>query len=502
MRLMSILPILLSAAVISCSCSGCGEDQSGKDPVIPDDGNKEEPVDGASVWTTTFDKSVDFMKSVVEYGKAATMSPKAVRFTEDEYQTVEGFGLAVTQAACYNLLKMSGSDRTRFLKELFSVEEGAGSSLIRVCIGGSDFSMDEFTCCDEEGIEHFAMHDLDKKYLFPILDEIYEINPDVQIIGSPWSCPRWMKLDLNLNSGYNSWTSGRLNPKYYPDYATYFVKWIQAMEERGYKVRAVTLQNEPLNHGNSMSLYMPWEDQRDFLAVIGPAFEKAGIKTEILLFDHNYNYDNQSDQSKYPLKVFASEAGKYASGSAWHNYGGSVGELDSIHSAYPDKGIWFTEASIGTWNYDWHQFGGQFQEDMREIFFGTLRRYGKGVTLWNLMLDSDRKPYRPGGCSTCYGAASINSSSYSYGSIDRKSHWYDVAHCSVAVRPGAVRIGTTGYTAASISYLAFRNPDGSYGVIILNESSNDDQFVFAGKAHSVSVMVPGKSVVSVLWKDE
>ncbi len=274
MRLMSILPILLSAAVISCSCSGCGEDQSGKDPVIPDDGNKEEPVDGASVWTTTFDKSVDFMKSVVEYGKAATMSPKAVRFTEDEYQTVEGFGLAVTQAACYNLLKMSGSDRTRFLKELFSVEEGAGSSLIRVCIGGSDFSMDEFTCCDEEGIEHFAMHDLDKKYLFPILDEIYEINPDVQIIGSPWSCPRWMKLDLNLNSGYNSWTSGRLNPKYYSDYATYFVKWIQAMEERGYKVRAVTLQNEPLNHGNSMSLYMPWEDQRDFLAVIGPAFDQ------------------------------------------------------------------------------------------------------------------------------------------------------------------------------------------------------------------------------------
>ena len=247
---------------------------------------------------------------------------------------------------------------------------------------------------------------------------------------------------------------------------------------------------------------MPWEDQRDFLAVIGPAFEKAGIKTEILLFDHNYNYDNQGDQSKYPLKVFASDAGKYASGSAWHNYGGSVGELDSIHSAYPDKGIWFTEASIGTWNYDWHQFGGQFQEDMREIFFGTLKRYGKGVTLWNLMLDNDRKPYRPGGCSTCYGAVTINNSSYSYGSIDRKSHWYDVAHCSVAIRPGAVRIGTTGYTAASVSYLAFRNPDGSYGVIILNESDKDDQFVFAGKAHSVSVTAPGKSVVSVLWKDE
>ena len=117
-------------------------------------------------------------------------------------------------------------------------------------------------------------------------------------------------------------------------------------------MKYVTLQNEPLNHGNSMSLYMPWEDQRDFLKVVGPAFEKAGLKTQILLFDHNYNYDNQADQRNYPLKIYADpEAAKYAAGSAWHNYGGNVSELDKIHQEAPEKGIWFTEASIGTWNY-------------------------------------------------------------------------------------------------------------------------------------------------------
>ncbi len=501
MNKLIMLPLVAGAMFWSCGCSMPEENKKDDGKPSEEQTPPVEDKDLAKTWTTSFDKSYDLKTASLEYGKAASMSPKIVRFTDETYQTVDGFGLAVTQASCYNLLKMSADDRTKVLKELFSPTEGAGSSLIRVCIGGSDFSMDEFTCCDTKGIENFAIHQLDKDYLFPVLDEIYAINPDVQIIGSPWSCPRWMKMNVDGTGAYNSWTSGRLNPLYYDDYATYFVKWIQAMEARGYKIKAVTLQNEPLNHGNSMSLYMPWQDQRDFLAVIGPAFEKAGITTEIILFDHNYNYDGQGDQYRYPVQIYGTPAGKYAAGSGWHNYGGSVSELDAIYSAYPDKGIWFTEASIGTWNYDYNKFGGQFDEDMREIFFGTLKRGGKGVTLWNMMLDVDSKPYRPGGCSTCYGALNIGKS-YTYGSVEKYSHWYDVVHCSLVVKPGAVRIGTSGYTAKGVTYLAFRNPDGSYGVLFLNEGSSEEQFVFAGSARSVTLSVPAKSVVSLLWTDK
>ena len=252
-----------------------------------------------------------------------------------------------------------------------------------------------------------------------------------------------------------------------------------------------------------MSLYMPWQDQRDFLKVIGPAFKAAGITTEILLFDHNYNYDNNGDNKDYPLKIYAdAEATKYAAGSAWHNYGGSVSTLDGVHSSYPDKKILFTEASIGKWNYDGHGLGGQIREDMREIFFGTIKRGGRGVTLWNMMLDEKNSPHRgEGACATCYGAIDVNTSSYSYASLDRKSHYYDVVHASVAVKPGAVLIGTDGYTAKSVQYLAFRNPDGSYGILILNESGSEATFVFTSSAHSVTVKSPSMSVQSVTWKD-
>lgn len=493
----------LVSVLVLCSCACVNkEDQGGDNPPVNPDPT---PVvtEGATVYTTTFDRSRAFSKSTVAFGKAATMSPNVVRLTADTFQTIDGFGLAITQASCYNLLKMSASDRKVLLKELFSPTEGAGSSLIRVCIGGSDFSMDEYTWCDTKGIENFAVHPSENQYLFPILDEIYEINPNVQIIGSPWSCPKWMKRAVDSSAPYDSWTSGRLNPIYYSDYATYFVKWIQEMQKRGYKILGVTLQNEPLNHGNSMSLYMPWDDQADFLKVIGPAFAKAGLsQVKIMLFDHNYNYDGQESQNRYPLKIYSDpEATKYAAGSAWHSYGGSVSELDAIHNAAPEKGIWFTEASIGTWNYDSHGFGGQLQEDFREIVMGTLKRYGKGITLWNLMLDDERKPYRPGGCSTCYGAVSVNHISYSLSSVDRKSHWYDVLHTSAVIQPGAVRVGTEGHTASGVTYLAFRNPDTSTGVIFLNEGNADQQFVFANSAHSVPISVPAKSVVSAIWKD-
>ena len=234
-------------AFCSCSCKGTSpEPDPGPDPAV---------VYDATLWTTTFDKSRDFVKSGVAFDQSSPQSPNAVRFTDETFQTVDGFGLAITQASCFNLLKMSQEDRTRLLTELFSPTEGAGSSLIRVCIGGSDFSMDEYTWCDKEGMSNFAVHDSENQFLFPILDEIYKINPNVQIIGSPWSCPRWMKMDVQgKGNAMDSWTSGRLNPKYYADYAEYFVKWVQEMQKRGYKVKYVTLQNEPLNHGNSMSL--------------------------------------------------------------------------------------------------------------------------------------------------------------------------------------------------------------------------------------------------------
>lgn len=483
MRMNALLSLLLLAL------SAC------QDAVRPE----PEPVAEATVYTTSAG-GLRLAESKIPLMRPSTAAAYRVLPTGKTFQTVDGFGLAITQASCYNLLKMSPADRTAFLTEVFDRERGMGSSLIRVCIGGSDFSMDEFTWCDEPGLEHFAVHPLDEQYLFPILDEIYAINPAVKIIASPWSAPLWMKVGEDGKTPHSQWYAGHLGEAYYQDYAQYFVRWIREMQRRGYDILAVTLQNEPLNRGNSMSTYMSWQEQSNFIKwAIGPAFVAAGLQTKVLVFDHNYSYDGDYGQQDYPAHIFEDpEAGRYVHGSAWHNYGGSVSVLDGVHERFPDKEIYFTEASIGTWNYS---FEDCLIHDFRDIFLGTLGRWGKGVTLWNLMLDYQGKPFRPRGCSTCYGAVSIDASDYSLESIVRNSHYYDVAHCSKVLQPGAVRLGTSGYSAAGLAYQLYRNPDGSYAALILNETGSDALLNFVTDNYAVACRIPARAVQSVTWQE-
>ena len=483
MRMHTLLPLLLLALT---ACQG---------KIQPE----PEPVREATAYTTSVG-GLRLAESKIPLMRPSTAAAYRVLQTGKAFQTVDGFGLAITQASCYNLLKMSPDDRTAFLTEVFDRERGMGSSLIRVCIGGSDFSMDEFTWCDEPGLEHFAVHPLDEQYLFPILDEIYAINPAVKIIASPWSAPLWMKVGEDGKTPHSQWYAGHLGEAYYQDYAQYFVRWIREMQRRGYDILAVTLQNEPLNRGNSMSTYMSWQEQSNFIKwAIGPAFAAAGLTTKVLVFDHNYSYDGDYGQQDYPAHIFEDpEAGRYVHGSAWHNYGGSVSVLDGVHARFPDKEIYFTEASIGTWNYS---FEDCLINDFRDIFLGTLGRYGKGVTLWNLMLDYQGKPFRPRGCSTCYGAVSIAADDYSLASVVRNSHFYDVAHCSKVLLPGAVRLGTSGYKAAGLTYQVYRNPDGSYAALILNEGGSEAQVCFVTDKHSVACRIPARAVQSVIWTE-
>lgn len=480
-------------AACNPSDNGKGDGGSGPEPPVKVTGD-------VLTWTTTADRSSLFKAEGYDFDNGS-MSPHVVDIDKSRrYQTVDGFGAAITGATGYNLMHMTQEDRTAFLTELFG-KDNIGSSLIRVSIGASDFpaSGSEFTWCDVEGpaenpLQNFAPHQDDLDYLIPVLKEIYAINPDVKIIGSPWSAPMWMKEE-------RSWTSASLRKDCYKVYADYFVKWIQYMEGQGFDIYAVTPQNEPLNYGNSMSMHMDWNEQRDFIKEgLGPAFEAAGLDTKILVFDHNFNYDGDKDNLEYPLRIYEdAAASKYVAGSAWHNYGGDVSELDKIVSAYPDKEIYFTEASIGEWNYSFEKC---LMNDFSSIFIGTLSRMGKGVTLWNLMLDDKKGPFSPapGSCKTCYGAVDIMSSDYK--TINYRTHYYQIAHASRVIKPGAVRIGTSGYEPSGVEYLAFENPDGSIGVIIVSKSSEDQTLVFStGGDHTASCKVPAKSLVSVLWND-
>lgn len=73
------------------------------------------------------------------------------------------------------------------MKRTFSESDGMGQSYVRIAIGCSDFSLSEYTCCDQKGIEHFALQEEELKYIIPVLKEILAINPQLKIMGTPWT---------------------------------------------------------------------------------------------------------------------------------------------------------------------------------------------------------------------------------------------------------------------------------------------------------------------------
>lgn len=414
------------------------------------------------------------------------------------YQTIDGFGAAITGATAYNLMQMTPENRAAFLRETFSPTDGFGMNYVRVCIGCSDFSLSDYTCCDTPGIENFALTAEETDYVIPVLKEILAINPSLKIMASPWTAPRWMKVnDPVERKPFESWTSGHLNPDCYADYAEYFVKWLKAFKDQGIDIYSITLQNEPLNRGNSASMFMGWDEQRDFIkTAVGPAFRREGIDTKIYAFDHNYNYDNMPDQQGYPMRIYEDpEASQYIAGAAYHNYGGRVDELDRVHDAYPDKELVFSESTAGFWN-DGRNLEARLIPDMREIALGTVNRNSRGAIIWNLMLDANRGPNRPGGCTTGFGAVDIDST---YTNITRNSFYYIMAHMSGVVDSEAVRVASSGYSPQGLTYSAFVNPDGSHAFVACNGQDSELSFDVADGTTTFPLTLPAGTIISARW---
>lgn len=490
--------ILLSLLISSSSCKKSGANAE-------ETSDKNERKSDVEVYVTTADKSMLFEKSTIAFSKHHNTSSFAIKLDPSvTFQQIDGFGAAFTGSTCYNLMQMPASKRNELLKETFDTKEGMGYSYIRISIGCSDFSLSEYTYCDTPGIENFAIQEEETAYIFPVLREIQAINPDVKIMASPWTPPRWMKVNnLSELKPYNSWTSGQLNPKYYQDYATYFVKYIHAMAKEGFEIESVTIQNEPLNRGNSASLFMTWQEQRDFIkTALGPKFKANNIKTKIILYDHNYNYDAEKpdtqDQAQYPLRIYEdAEAAQYIDGSAYHAYGGDKSEMIRIHNTRPDKNLYFTEISIGLWGSG-YSFGDDLMWNIREVGIGTLNNWSKAAIVWNFMLDEKHGPYRPGGCNICLGAIDVNSSDYS--SYTKNSHYYDMAHLSKVIKPGGYRIHSSTSTIDGLFYVASINPDQTYGFVALNTQSKEQNITIDDGVHLFNYTLPPKAVASFSWK--
>ncbi|WP_235972708.1 glycoside hydrolase family 30 protein [Pedobacter ghigonis] len=439
------------------------------------------------VWLTKADRTALFTRQAtgLSLATAKNKQPTIVVNDKETFQSIDGFGYALTGGSAQHIVKMSAPARAALLKELFATNgTNIGVSYIRLSIGASDLNEKVFSYNDlpegQTDLEQ-AKFDLgpDKADVIPVMKEILAINPKIKIMGSPWSPPLWMKTTYDARGGM-------LKPEYYGAYAKYFVRYVQDMQKAGIPIDAITVQNEPLHPGNNPSLLMVAPDQAVFVKqFLGPAFAKANIKTKIIVYDHN------ADRPDYPISILDDPAAKkYIDGSAFHLYGGKIEALSDVHNAHPDKNIYFSEQMVveqpdaATIN---------IVNPVKRLIIGATRNWSKNVLEWNLAADPENKPYTDrGGCSMCQGAVTINGDNYS-----RNLAYFSIAHASKFVRPGSVRIASNELNG--LANVAFKTPDGKYVLVVANTGKDAAEFNISQHGKTYAATLDKGAVATYIW---
>jgi glucosylceramidase len=440
----------------------------------------------ADVWLTQADQSVLFKKQAqpLFFKKGTTADSTISVNAEKAYQSIDGFGFTLTGGSAQLMMKMTPAARKSLIKELFSFKgDNIGISYLRLSIGASDlneyvFSYDDLPAGQTD--PQLTKFDLgpDKKDVVPVLKEILAVNPHVKILGSPWSAPVWMKTTGDARGG-------SLKPDCFDVYARYLVKYVQAMKAQGITIDAITVQNEPLHPGNNPSMLMLAPDQAQFVkANLGPTFKKAGLKTKIIIYDHN------CDKPEYPISILNdAEAKKYIAGSAFHLYAGKIEALSDVHNAHPDKAVYFTEQWMGTPA----NFKRDIASHITRLTIGATRNWSRNVLEWNLAADPNSNPHTDrGGCSSCMGGITINKDE-----VLRNPAYYVVAHAAKFVRPGSVRVASN--LVAGLPNVAFKTPDNKVVLIVINTTDEAKHFNIKTGKGTAATSLGGGSVATYVW---
>lgn len=415
----------------------------------------------------------------VSFGANSGSNPSTVTINAGTtYQTMDGFGYTLTEGSCEVISGMAAAQQNQLLNDLYNPTTGLNASVIRISIGASDLSSSSYSYNETSGdtnMNNFSLNGPDLTYLIPIIKKIKLINPNIKILATPWSAPRWMKTN-------NSWVGGSLQTQYYAAYARYFVKYFDAMQAQGISIWGITPQNEPENPNNEPSMLMNSTEQKNFInQQLGPQMAAAGYgNIKIIAFDHN------CDNTAYPIDVLNNSG--YVDGAAFHLYLGNISAMSTVRNA-TNKNVYFTEQYTGSGG----SFSGDFGWHMQNVVIGSTNNWAKTVLEWNAANNSGLGPRTPGGCNTCLGAITVNNST----SYTKNVAFYIIGQISKFVKPGALRINSSS-TNGSIISAGFKNPDGSIALVVYNSGGSNTIRVVSGSS-AFDYTVPGSSAVTFNW---
>ncbi len=406
---------------------------------------------------------------------------------ETTYQTIEGFGIALTESSVINLYLLPEEERNKIMMMCFDEDEGVGLSFLRQPLGGSDF-VEDYYSYDEvpEGetdfeLEHFSIEH-DKEKMIPLVKQAISINPDIRLVGSVWSAPRWMKDKYE-------WTSenkAQIRLDCYNVYAQYIVKALQAWEEEGLPFYAITPSNEPTGVHNIPANYFTADNMTRLVNnYLCPAMTKAGLDTQLWCWDFSYWEDSAMS--------FLTPTVNSVDGVAFHAYSGEADLMGKIHEMYPDLSLYVTEAATSPMSGK-----GQLFRQVGRID-DAFRNHASGYFLWNLILDQDLGPQPEGAAIVSSGLFRLNTETME---VDPYMDFYVLAHYSKFMRPGAKMVESTDTgteTNGECRNTVVRNENGTITAVISNRTLDDVVYKLVIGNDVIEYKLPALGVATLTW---
>lgn len=372
------------------------------------------------------------------------------------FQTVSGFGAALTDSSAWLIHdRLPASSRASLLDDLFGAS-GLDLQFLRLPMGGSDFTVHgrPYSYDDlppgrtDPHLRHFSIRH-DRAYIIPTVRQALAIDPDLDILATPWSPPPWMKANHAFD---NIAGRGTLLRSAYGPLAEYFVKFIRAYVAAGIKISAVTPQNEPQGQSLFPGLDMPWRTEAMWITrYLAPALRAARLSTKIYAADVGWSSPGFQDA------LVRTRAVRSLAGVAWHCYGGSPAVMRGLHALAPALAQVVSECAIQITPYT-----------VPEVIIRSLLGGASTVALWNLALDPAGGPVEPpnSGCGGCRGLVTVNERTHT---VSFGVTYFQLGQFSRFISPGAVRVGSS--QVAGLDDVAVRNPDGSLALVVYNHSS-------------------------------
>ena len=409
-------------------------------------------------------------------------------YPQKKYQTIEGFGAALTEAAGYTLARMSQEKRQEVIETYYG-KNGIGYTLGRIHMDSCDFSVSNYCAVERPDDPEFRDFSLerDARYVQPLIKMASQaLGRHVRLLLSPWSPPAFMKETGVRNGG------GHLKKECYQAYADYVVKYISEYQKLGIPIDCMTVQNEPLAVQTWDSCEYTAQEEKEFLKdYLYPALQANGLgHVALYIWDHN-----KERVYERTCQIVDGTTADMVAGVAFHWYSGDHFEtLQMVREDFPHLKLMHSEGCVEIGRVA----AGQIGDDRKQAamyahdIIGNLNHGMNSWLDWNLVLDEQGGPNHVG--NFCNAPIICDTTT---DTVERKPMFYAIAHFSKYIRPGAVRIGCSSFSG-ELEVTAAQNPDGS-NVLVMRNSADDKKLVqLRTEGKFARLIVPGNSISTVV----